>query len=188
MVNPNDTIKAYIQEERGISFKKQRILSKDGEDLSDVQKHEDSSLILRYAPVIAELSVRMLLMSFIVKDPWLLSRTIEIVIHDDTYKDVITYHSVSKSKVYITAAVKAYIQEKSGLNFNKQKLLLNESASVLKDNAQTLSSLGIRKSFAFILRYVFPVYKVVGLKPGDKVFKLRVKPANTVGDVKAGIQ
>ncbi|WMV56317.1 hypothetical protein MTR67_049702 [Solanum verrucosum] len=49
MVNPNDTIgtiKAYIQEERGISFKKQRILSKNGEDLSDVQKHRDSSLIL----------------------------------------------------------------------------------------------------------------------------------------------
>ncbi|KAK6776807.1 hypothetical protein RDI58_027808 [Solanum bulbocastanum] len=89
---------------------------------------------------------------------------------------------------YTIAAVKAFIQEKSGLYFNKQKLLLNESGSVLKDNAQTLSSLGIRKASASILRYAFPVYKVVGLKPGDKVFKLRVKPRNTVGDVKAGIQ
>ncbi|KAG5578513.1 hypothetical protein H5410_058647 [Solanum commersonii] len=86
------------------------------------------------------------------------------------------------------AAVKAYIQEKSGLYFNKLKLLLNENATVLKDNAQTLSSLGIGRGFALILRYVFPVYKVVGLKPGDKVFKLRVKPGHTVGDVKAGIQ
>uniref|UniRef100_M1DPR8 Ubiquitin-like domain-containing protein n=1 Tax=Solanum tuberosum TaxID=4113 RepID=M1DPR8_SOLTU len=50
MVNPNDTIgtiKAYIQEERGIAFKKQRILSQDGEE--DMQKHSDSLLNLRHA-------------------------------------------------------------------------------------------------------------------------------------------
>ncbi|KAG5582810.1 hypothetical protein H5410_053437 [Solanum commersonii] len=39
MVNPNDTIgaiKAYISEKRGIALKKQRNLSQDGEDLSNV--------------------------------------------------------------------------------------------------------------------------------------------------------
>ncbi|KAK4709025.1 hypothetical protein R3W88_029950 [Solanum pinnatisectum] len=166
MVNPNDTvgaIKPYI------AFKKQRILSQDGEDLSDdVQKHTDSLLILRYAPVIAELSVRMFLMSFIVKDPWLLiSRTMEIVIHDDTYKDMIEFRSVSKSKLPV---FKSFEDE------------------VLRDDAQTLSSLGIRDGCALILRYGL-VYKVSFIhKCTCCVFKMRIKPGDTLRDVKARIK
>ncbi|WMV55755.1 hypothetical protein MTR67_049140 [Solanum verrucosum] len=41
MVNWNDTIgtiKTYIQEERGIAFKQQRILSQDGEETMNVYK------------------------------------------------------------------------------------------------------------------------------------------------------
>ncbi|XP_059310875.1 uncharacterized protein LOC132062293 [Lycium ferocissimum] len=111
MVDPNDTIgavKAYIQEEKRISFKKQKlILSHNGGDLSDDQTldslgiKKDSTLILQYAPMlIMEISsVKMLMLSFIVKDPWSLSRTMQIIIHDDLYKDVIKFRSVSKSKL-----------------------------------------------------------------------------------------
>ncbi|KAG5577766.1 hypothetical protein H5410_057900 [Solanum commersonii] len=70
MVNWNDTIgtiKAYIQEERGIAFKKQRILSQDGEE--DLQKHSDSSICTGNSRTISENAFD------VVKDPWLLSRT-----------------------------------------------------------------------------------------------------------------
>nr|ABI34375.1 hypothetical protein SDM1_53t00013 [Solanum demissum] len=64
MVDPGNTIvvvKAYIQEEKHIPFKKQRLLSKDGKDLSDAQTlfalgikkgmKNGSTLILRYEPI-----------------------------------------------------------------------------------------------------------------------------------------
>ncbi|KAG5582811.1 hypothetical protein H5410_053438 [Solanum commersonii] len=81
----------------------------------------------------------------------------EIVIHDDTYKDVIEFRSISKLKLSVCgpdntikdcrvsytlmvgpedsiAAVKPYIHEKSGFYFNRQKLLLNKD-EVLRDDA-----------------------------------------------------
>ncbi|XP_059311389.1 uncharacterized protein LOC132062945 [Lycium ferocissimum] len=227
MVDPKDTIgavKAYIQEEKGISFKKQKLLLGGGDVVCDEQTldslgiKKDSTLILRYAPitVMEEISgVKMLMLSFIVKDPWSLSRTMEIVIHDDIYKDVIKFRSVSKSKLskfgleedtikdcrnsytlmvdpYDTvAAVKAYIQEQTGFSFNKQKLLLNNDqggrCAVLR-NDQTLVSLGIRKGSSLILRFGL-VYKIsfTHTRTGC-IFNIRVKPGDTVADVKASAQ
>ncbi|KAK4723779.1 hypothetical protein R3W88_026558 [Solanum pinnatisectum] len=60
MVEPEDTIaavKAYIQEEKGISFKKQKLLResggalRDAQTLSSVGMSHGSLLILRYAPI-----------------------------------------------------------------------------------------------------------------------------------------
>ncbi|KAK6776754.1 hypothetical protein RDI58_027755 [Solanum bulbocastanum] len=185
MVDPRNIIgslKAYIQEEKEISFTKQRILSEDGEDLNDAQTlfslgiKKGSTLILRYAPI-TQISVRLLMLCSIVKDPWSLGQSMQIIIHDDTYKDQIKGRSFLKTFVLkygpkdtisgtikdrrisytlmvepndTIVAVKAYIQEQIGFSFKNQKLL---SKGVVLSDPQTLASLGIRKGFSLILRF-----------------------------------
>ncbi|KAH0713113.1 hypothetical protein KY289_009072 [Solanum tuberosum] len=138
MVDPGNTIvvvKAYIQEEKHIPFKKQRLLSKDGKDLSDAQ-------------TLFALGIK--------EDPWSMRRTMQIIIHDDTYKDAIgskyiidgTAKDCRISYTLMIAlddsiiAIKAYIQEQTGFSFKIQKLLYE--GAVLR-NPQTLVSLGMKK-------------------------------------------
>ncbi|KAH0777277.1 hypothetical protein KY290_008688 [Solanum tuberosum] len=219
MVDPRNIIgalKAYIQEEKGISFKKQRILSEDGEDLNDAQTlfslgiKKGSTLILRYAPI-AQISVRLLMSCSIVKDPWSLGRSMQIIIHDDSYKDQIKGRSFLKTFVLkygpkdtisgtikdcrisytlmvepndTIAAVKAYIQEQIGFSFKNQKLL--SKGAVLSD-PQTLASLGIRKGSSLILRFAIEFVVKVTHAPMGCIY-IKLKRGDTVGDVKAALQ
>ncbi|OIT28861.1 hypothetical protein A4A49_26709 [Nicotiana attenuata] len=89
---------------------------------------------------------------------WLVNRMMQIIIQDDTYRDVINWRSLpesflrpkfkledsgnnSESKAFLLmvehddniAAVKAYIQEDKGFPFKKQKLL-NKEGGVLSDS------------------------------------------------------
>nr|XP_009590726.1 uncharacterized protein LOC104087863 [Nicotiana tomentosiformis] len=105
MVEPDDTIaavKAYIQEEKDIPFKKQKLLNDAGRTLRDAQALpslgiiNDSTLILRYAPT-TQIVVRNIV----------LRRVLEITVGpDDTIGDV-----------------KAVIQKYEGIRFHKQKLI-----------------------------------------------------------------
>lgn len=106
MVEPDDSIaavKAYIQEEKGISFKKQKLLNEDGGVMRDAQTLESaginkgSTLILRYAPIT---QIYVLTLT---------NRRFKLMVEsDDTIADV-----------------KAAIQEKEGIRFHKQRLIYN---------------------------------------------------------------
>nr|XP_033515657.1 ubiquitin-NEDD8-like protein RUB1 [Nicotiana tomentosiformis]XP_033515658.1 ubiquitin-NEDD8-like protein RUB1 [Nicotiana tomentosiformis]XP_033515659.1 ubiquitin-NEDD8-like protein RUB1 [Nicotiana tomentosiformis] len=96
-------IKAYIQEEKGISFKKQKLLNEEGGVLRDTQTllsvgiKKGSILVLRYA-LITQISV---------KTPT--GHTIKVMVEsDDTIADV-----------------KAAIQEKEGFRFHKQLIFFD---------------------------------------------------------------
>lgn len=92
------------------------------------------------------------------------------------------------------AVVKAYIQEKTG--FYPPRPYLWDSTrcvvvwgccNVLRDNAQTLSSLGIEQGPALILRYG-GVYKVALTHTYTGcIFNMKIKPGDTIGGVKAVI-
>ncbi|KAK4734086.1 hypothetical protein R3W88_008347 [Solanum pinnatisectum] len=106
MVEPDDTIaavKAYIQEEKGISFKKQKLLNEDGGVMRDEQTlmsagiNKGSTLILRYTPI------TQIYVSTLIKRRFKL-----MVESDDTIADV-----------------KAAIQEKEGIRFHKQRIVYN---------------------------------------------------------------
>ncbi|KAK6776758.1 hypothetical protein RDI58_027759 [Solanum bulbocastanum] len=129
----------------------------------------------------------MLMLCSIVKDPCSLSRTMQIIIHDDTYKDFMD-GTTKKCHISYTlmvapddtiVAVKAYIQEQTRLSFKNQKLM-NEVA-VLRDR-QTLVSLGIKKGSSLILRYA-PI-------SNDKFMScvINVKVQHGVGDLKVILQ
>ncbi|KAK6776753.1 hypothetical protein RDI58_027754 [Solanum bulbocastanum] len=203
MVDPGNTIavvKAYIQEEKHIPFKKQRLLSKDGKDLSDAKTlftlgiKEGSTIILRYAPI-TQISMKMLMLFSMVKDPWSMSRTMQIIIHDDTYKDAIgskyiidgTAKDCRISYTLMVApddsiiAVKAYIQEQIGFSFKNQKLL--SEGAVLR-NPQTLVSLGMKKGSTLILRYE----PISSNKFTSCIFNIKAQRNDTVGDLKAFFQ
>nr|XP_016483629.1 PREDICTED: uncharacterized protein LOC107804278 [Nicotiana tabacum] len=107
MVEPNESIaavKAYIQEEKGIPFKKQKLLNEDGrvlrysQTLLSAEIENGSTLILRYAPITQIFSLA------------LFTRPkLKIMVKaDDTIADV-----------------KAAIKEKEGLQFCKQKLIFH---------------------------------------------------------------
>ncbi|XP_049395202.1 uncharacterized protein LOC125859476 [Solanum stenotomum] len=106
MVEPDDSIaavKAYIQEEKGISFKKQKLLNEDGGVMRDAQTltsagiNKGSTLILRYAPIT---QIYVLTLT---------NRRFKLMVEsDDTIADV-----------------KAAIQEKEGIRFHKQRLIYN---------------------------------------------------------------
>ncbi|XP_006367213.1 polyubiquitin-like [Solanum tuberosum] len=106
MVEPDDSIaavKAYIQEEKGISFKKQKLLNEDGGVMRDAQTltsagiNKGSTLILRYTPI------TQIYVSTLTKRRFKL-----MVESDDTIADV-----------------KAAIQEKEGIRFHKQRIIYN---------------------------------------------------------------
>ncbi|KAK6776767.1 hypothetical protein RDI58_027768 [Solanum bulbocastanum] len=193
--NTIGVIKAYIQEEKQIAFKKQKLfMSMDGEVLSDEETlrslgiKKGSTLILRYAPI-TQISIKMLMLCSIVKDPCSLSRTMQIIIHDDTYKDFID-GTTKKCRISYTlmvapddtiVAVKAYIQEQTGLSFKNQKLM-NEVA-VLRDR-QTLVSLEIKKGSSLILRYA----PISNDKFTSCVINVKVQHGDTIGDLKAILQ
>ncbi|XP_055828488.1 uncharacterized protein LOC129896577 [Solanum dulcamara] len=144
------------------------------------------------------------------KSPWSGDRMMRIIIQDDTYRDVINWKSLpksflpstldiakedmcSESKVFLLmvepddsiAAVKAYIQEKKGISFKKQKLL-NEDGGVMRD-VQTLASAGINKGSTLILRYA-PITQIYVITFTNRRFKLMVESDDTIADVKAAIQ
>ncbi|KAK4723780.1 hypothetical protein R3W88_026559 [Solanum pinnatisectum] len=122
MVEPENTIaavKAYIQEERGISFKKQKLLKESGgvlrdeQTLSSLGMTHGSSLILRYA-----LTMRITMKSFG-------GKTFKLMVEaDDTIADV-----------------KAAICEKEGIPFHQLKLLYNNQ---FLDDSNRLVGLGIQ--------------------------------------------
>ncbi|OIT31395.1 polyubiquitin 9, partial [Nicotiana attenuata] len=106
MVEPNDSIaavKAFIQEEKGIPFKKQKLLNEDGgvqrysQTLLSAEIENGSNLILRYAPI-TQIYVA------------LFTRPkLKIMVEaDDTVVDV-----------------KAAIKEKEGIQFCKQRLIFH---------------------------------------------------------------
>lgn len=149
------------------------------------------------------------MLCFIVIDPWSLSRTMQIIIQDDTYRDMINWHSLpksflppkfkledsglSESKAFILmvepddciAAVKAYIQEEKGIPFKKQKLL-NKDGGVLRDS-QTLLSAEIKQGSTLILRYA-PITQISVKTLTGRTIWLMVEGDDTVADVKAVIQ
>uniref|UniRef100_K4DAQ9 Ubiquitin-like domain-containing protein n=2 Tax=Solanum lycopersicum TaxID=4081 RepID=K4DAQ9_SOLLC len=203
MVDPGYSIaivKACIQEKKRIAFKKQRLLSKDGKDLSDVQTlfalgiKNGSTLILRYASI-TQISMKMLMLFSMVKDPWSMSRTMQIIIHDDTYKDAIGSNDIIDGITKdcrisytlmvapddIIIAVKAYIQEQTGFSFKNQKLLYE--GAVLR-NPQTLVSLGIKKESTLVLRYE----PISSNKIKSSIFTIKVQRNDTIGDLKAFFQ
>ncbi|KAK4373277.1 hypothetical protein RND71_008661 [Anisodus tanguticus] len=104
IVEPDDSIaavKAYIQEEKGIPFKKQKLLNQDGGVLRDAQTlvsagiKKGSTLILRYAPIT----------QITVVTPS--GRWLKLMVEsDDTIADV-----------------KAAIREREGIQFHKQAIL-----------------------------------------------------------------
>lgn len=106
MVEPDDSVaavKAYIQEEKGIPFKKQKLLNEDGGVLRDVQTlvsagiKKGSTLILRYTPITQIIVTT------------LTGRKFKLMVEsDDTIADV-----------------KAAIQEKEGIRFHKQRIIYN---------------------------------------------------------------
>ncbi|KAG5578438.1 hypothetical protein H5410_058572, partial [Solanum commersonii] len=172
MVDPGNTVdvvKAYIQEEKHIPFKKQRLLSKDGKDLSDAQTlfalgiKEGSTLILRYAPI-TQISMKMLMLFSLVKDPWSMNCRISYTLMVALDDSIIV--------------VKAYIQEQTGFSFNNQKVLYK--GAVLR-NPQTLVSLGMKKGSTLILRYE-PISFT------SCIFNIKVQRNNTVRDLKAFFQ
>lgn len=105
MVEPDDSIaavKAYIQEEKGISFKKQKLLNEEGVVLRDAQTlvslgiKKGSTLILHYA-----------LVTQLVMTLKHTGRKISVLVEpDDTIGDI-----------------KAKLQEKEGMRFHQQSLL-----------------------------------------------------------------
>ncbi|PHT34432.1 hypothetical protein CQW23_26232 [Capsicum baccatum] len=106
MVEPDDSIaavKAYIQEEKGIPFKKQKLLNEDGGVMRDALTllsagiKKGSTLILRYAPITQIIVTT------------LSGRRFKLMVEsDDTVADV-----------------KAAIQEKEGIRFHKQRIIYN---------------------------------------------------------------
>lgn len=104
MVEPDDSIaavKAYIQEEKGIPFKKQKLLNEDGGVMRDALTllsagiKKGSTLILRYAPITQIIVTT------------LSGRRFKLMVEsDDTVADV-----------------KAAIQEKEGIRFHKQRII-----------------------------------------------------------------
>ncbi|XP_070045807.1 uncharacterized protein LOC142164047 [Nicotiana tabacum] len=128
MIEPDDTIaavKAYIQEEKGISFKKQKLRNEDGGVLRDVQTLNslgatDSYLFLRCAPT----------MRIIVKT--MTERTLKLMVESD----------------YNVADVKVAIQEKEGFRFHKQRLIL--AGRRLEDN-RTLAEYNIQYDSTLVL-------------------------------------
>ncbi|KAM3303449.1 polyubiquitin-like isoform X1 [Capsicum chacoense] len=106
MVEPDDSIaavKAYIQEEKGIPFKKQKLLNEDGGVMGDALTllsagiKKGSTLILRYAPITQIIVTT------------LSGRRFKLMVEsDDTVADV-----------------KAAIQEKEGIRFHKQRIIYN---------------------------------------------------------------
>ncbi|PHT97924.1 hypothetical protein BC332_33151 [Capsicum chinense] len=106
MVEPDDSIaavKAYIQEEKGISFKKQKLLNEDGGVMRDALTllsagiKKGSTLILRYAPITQIIVTT------------LTGRRFKLMVEsDDTVADV-----------------KVAIQEKEGIRFHKQRIIYN---------------------------------------------------------------
>ncbi|KAK4371090.1 hypothetical protein RND71_010565 [Anisodus tanguticus] len=148
-------------------------------------------------------------------DPWSLSRTMQIIIRDDTYRDVNNWRASPKSflpkfglediisgtsdsqdlesKPFLLmveaedtiAAVKAYIQEEKGISFKKQKLL-KVSGGSLRDS-QTLSSVGMSHGSSLILRYA-PITRIFVKRFPGKTLKVLVEADATVGDVKAFLQ
>ncbi|KAJ8564705.1 hypothetical protein K7X08_001165 [Anisodus acutangulus] len=104
IVEPDDSIaavKAYIQEEKGIPFKKQKLLNQDGGVLRDAQTlvsagiKKGSTLILRYAPIT---QITVVTQS---------GRRLKLMVEsDDTIADV-----------------KAAIREREGIQFHKQAIL-----------------------------------------------------------------
>ncbi|KAG5579566.1 hypothetical protein H5410_050193 [Solanum commersonii] len=146
-----------------------------------------------------------------VRDAWSLSRTMQITIRDDTYRDVNNWCALPKSfirkfgiedsvsgsftesKLFVLmiepedtiAAVKAYIQAEKDISFKKQKLL-RESDGALRE-AQTLSSMGMSHGSLLILRYA-PIMRITVTMICGKSFKLMVESDGTLGDVKEFIQ
>ncbi|KAL3341726.1 hypothetical protein AABB24_025973 [Solanum stoloniferum] len=132
MVEPDDTIaavKAYIQEEKGISFKKQKLLNEDGGVMRDAQTltsagiNKGSTLILRYAPIT---QIYVLTLT---------NHRFKLMVEsDDTIADV-----------------KASIQEKEGIRFHKQRLIYN--GRQLEDD-RSLVDYGIKynSQLALVLR------------------------------------
>ncbi|OIT33887.1 PREDICTED: polyubiquitin 8-like [Nicotiana attenuata] len=131
MVEPDETIaavKAYIQEEKGIPFKKQKLLNEFGRTLRDAQAlgiiKEDSTLILRYAPA-TQIVVRNV-------DS---GRALELMVgSDDTIGDV-----------------KAAIYEKEGIRFHKQRLIFRRKEC---GDSELLADLGIQLDSELILRLI----------------------------------
>ncbi|KAK4734085.1 hypothetical protein R3W88_008346 [Solanum pinnatisectum] len=132
MVEPDDSIaavKAYIQEEKGISFKKQKLLNEDGGVMRDAQTltsagiDKGSTLILRYAPIT---QIYVLTLT---------NRRFKLMVEsDDTIADV-----------------KAAIQEKEGIRFHKQRLIYD--GRQLEDD-RSLVDYGIKynSQLALVLR------------------------------------
>ncbi|XP_019231289.1 PREDICTED: polyubiquitin-B-like [Nicotiana attenuata] len=164
MVEPDDTIgavKAYIQDEKGIPFKKQKLLNEEGRTLRDSHSltslgiKKCSTLILRYAPV-TRIIVRNIVSG----------RVLEIMVWPD---DTIGH-------------VMAVIQEKHGIRFHRQKLTFcgNEHG-----DSERLANIGIRNDSILVVRcksvtQIFVIYKFSGF-----IFKVIVDPDDTIGDVKA---
>ncbi|WMV24495.1 hypothetical protein MTR67_017880 [Solanum verrucosum] len=106
MVERDDSIaavKAHIQEEKEIPFKKQKLLNEDGGVMRDEQTlisagiKKGSTLNLRYAPIT---QITVIMPS---------SRRLKLMMEsDDTIADV-----------------KADIQEKEGIRFHKQRITYN---------------------------------------------------------------
>ncbi|XP_060185613.1 uncharacterized protein LOC132615075 isoform X2 [Lycium barbarum] len=118
MVESDDSIaavKAYIQEEKCIPFKKQKLLNEDGGVLRDEQRlvsvgiKKGSTLILRYAPI-TQIYVSKL-------D----GRKFKLMVESDD----------------MVADVKAAIQEKEGIRFHKQRLIFD--GKNLEDNVSLIS-------------------------------------------------
>ncbi|KAH0746989.1 hypothetical protein KY285_008646 [Solanum tuberosum] len=137
----------------------------------------------------------MFMLFSMVKDPWSMSRTMQIIIHDDTYKDTIgskyiidgtAKHCLISYTLMVAPddsiiAVKAYIQEQIGFSFKNQKLLYE--GAVLR-NPQTLVSLGMKKGSTLILRYE----PISSNKFTSCIFNIKVQRNDTVGDLKAIFQ
>lgn len=120
MVEPDESIaaiKAYIQEEKGISFKKLKLLNEEGAVLRDTQTFPSVGIKKGTILVLTQISV---------KTPT--GHTIKVmVVSDDTIADV-----------------KAAIQEKQGFRFHEQSILFDGKPLGAQADHQRLVNLGIQ--------------------------------------------